>query len=143
MADTSPDQSQQNIDEQITDSALDQSLADLRARIHDVKPPEAKPESPESMEALAKDESFKKTMRVATDIIGTPIVCGAIGMGVDDWFSTGPFFFLILAFLGVCAGFWNLYKAQIGADSSVGFKRLRSDAKKGKKAAVLKDDPTP
>lgn len=124
-------------------SELDQSLAELQARIRDAKPDAPNAPTPESMEELAKDESFKKTMRVATDIIGTPIVCGAIGMGVDDWFSTAPFFFLILAFLGVCAGFWNLYKAQIGADSSVGFKRLRSDPKKGKKAQFLNNDPTP
>jgi F0F1-type ATP synthase assembly protein I len=118
-----------NIDDE---SKLDQSLADLQARIQSAKP-DTSTTKPQTLEDVAKDESFKKTMRVATDIIGTPIVCGAIGIGVDNWFSTGPFFFLILAFLGVCAGFWNLYKAQIGGDSSVGFKRLRSDKKKGKK----------
>lgn len=116
-------------------SKLDESLASLQARIENAKPDEQKSgHNTPTMEDVAKDESFKKTMRVATDIIGTPIVCGAIGMGVDEWFSTAPVFFLILAFLGVCAGFWNLYKAQIGEDSSVGFKRLRSDTKKGKKA---------
>jgi F0F1-type ATP synthase assembly protein I len=122
----------------------DEKLKALQDKIATLKPAEVKPISDETSK---DDESFKKTMRVATDIIGTPIVCGAIGMGIDEWFSTAPFWFLIMAFLGVSAGFWNLYRAQIGADSAVGFKRLRSAEKQGKKAQFLgvedTKDPTP
>jgi F0F1-type ATP synthase assembly protein I len=123
---------------------LDPKLTELQEKIAALKPAITKADSAESQKS---DDSLKKTMRVATDIIGTPIVCGAIGMGIDEWFSTAPFGFLIMAFLGVCAGFWNLYRAQMGVGSEVGFKRLRSAEKKGKRAQFLDEnnnqDPTP
>ncbi len=110
----------------MTENNIDDQLSALQEKIAASKTSESltTPDAPSPA-----DDQFKKTMRVATDIIGTPIVCGAIGMGVDEWFSTAPLFFLIMAFLGVFAGFWNLYRAQIGADSAVGFKRLRSQKK--------------
>ena len=121
----------------------DNKLSDLTQKIADLK----NAHNPEPTPVSKDDESFKNTMRVATDIIGTPIVCGAIGMGIDEWFSTAPLFFLIMAFLGVCAGFWNLYRAQMGVGAEVGFKRLRSVEKKGKRAQFLDEhnnqDPTP
>lgn len=129
----------------MTNDPTDHELEQLRARIESAKPELLK--TPQSKPDTDGDESLKKTMRVATDMIGTPIVCGAVGMGVDEWFQTRPLFFLILAFLGVCAGFWNLYRAQIGADSAVGFKRLHSAEKKGNKAqpdeGLVNNDPTP
>lgn len=122
----------------------DLKLIELQEKIAALKPAITKTDSAENEKS---DDSFKKTMRVATDIIGTPIVCGAIGMGIDEWFSTAPFGFLIMAFLGVCAGFWNLYRAQMGVGSEVGFKRLRLAKKQGKRSQFLDEnnnqDPTP
>lgn len=79
-------------------------------------------------------------IRAVTDIIATPIVCGAIGIGVDQWFDTSPIFFILLAFLGLCAGFWNLSRMMSGNDSSVGFKRLQNKAKEGNKAQLSKEN---
>jgi F0F1-type ATP synthase assembly protein I len=35
----------------------------------------------------------------------------AIGYGLDRWWKTAPIFTLVMALLGVVAGFYNFYKA--------------------------------
>ena len=112
-------------------------LNDLQDRIRQAKD-SAMPEK----SAQKADDSTGTQMgiRAVTDIIATPIVCGGIGMGVDHWFETGPVFFILLAFLGLCAGFWNLARMMNGNDSSVGFKRLQNKEKEGNKAQLSKHE---
>lgn len=81
----------------------------------------------------------RKGLRAIADLIGTPVICGAIGIGLDRWFDTAPFGFIFLAFLGLLAGFWGLYKMEAGIGSEVGFRRLQSGKKDGKKAQLSRD----
>jgi ATP synthase protein I len=109
-------------------------LDDLKNRIRQAKgedKAEAPPESP---------ESTNTAIRAVTDLIGTPIVAGGVGIGLDKWFETSPVFFILLAFLGVCAGFWNLARMMSGNDSSVGFKRLQNKEKEGNKAQLSRKE---
>jgi F0F1-type ATP synthase assembly protein I len=86
-------------------------LKKLQENIKKVKSDNKVFEDIPSTRDAAQDAEDKKSIRIATDLIGTPIVCGAIGMAIDSWANTKPVFFIILAFLGVLAGFWNVYKA--------------------------------
>src|SRR5690348_14750807 len=79
-------------------------------------------------------------IRAVTDVVATPIVCGGMGIGIDHWFGTNPIFFILLALLGLCAGFWNLSRMMSGNDSSVGFKRLQNKEKEGNKAQLSRKD---
>lgn len=106
-------------------------LEDLKARIQQARtdgvgdPPPAPPPADDS-------EGTNKGLRAVADLIGTPVVCGAIGIGLDKWLGTGPFGFIILAFLGVLAGFWGLYRMSEGTGSQVGFKWLQNKKKEGR-----------
>ena len=49
-------------------------------------------------------------LRLTADFL-SPIVVGIfLGFWLDRWSNTTPLFLLLLFFLGVGAGFWNLYR---------------------------------
>ena len=51
--------------------------------------------------------------RVASEL-GAGILVGAIlGWLIDKWAGTGPWGMLVFLFLGVIAGFWNVYKLAV------------------------------
>ncbi|HNQ91794.1 MAG TPA: AtpZ/AtpI family protein [Alphaproteobacteria bacterium] len=64
---------------------------------------------------LSKEDD-KNDLGKAYELIATPIVAGGIGAGIDHLFGTSPAFFIILAVLGVLAGFWAIYKAEQKSD---------------------------
>ena len=108
-------------------------LDDLKARIQKARTDGVGEPPPPPADSTASDsEGTSKGLRAVADLIGTPVVCGAIGIGLDKWLGTGPFGFIILAFLGVLAGFWGLYRMSEGAGSEVGFKWLQNKKKEGR-----------
>jgi len=109
-------------------------LSDLQSRIRAAKGEDKNGPLPES------SDTTNTAIRAVTDVIGTPIVSGGIGIGLDKWFETSPVFFILLAFLGVCAGFWNLARMASGNDSSVGFKRLQNKEKEGNKSQLSRKE---
>lgn len=114
-------------------------LNDLQSRIQQAK----KAAEPEKLAKNPEDVTGTQMgIRAVTDVIATPIVCGGIGIGLDHWFDTSPIFFILLAFLGLGAGFWNLSRMMSGNDSSVGFKRLQNKAKEGNKTQLSEKDNT-
>lgn len=68
------------------------------------------------------------------DVVATPVVSGGIGIGIDHFLGSSPLAFIIFAFLGVCAGFWNLYRASEEKGVPLHSKRLRAPQKTAKKA---------
>lgn len=109
---------------------MSEQLDDLQKRLQDLKQETAPHES--KAEETPEDKS---DLGRAYELIATPIVAGAIGAGIDHVFSTGPLFFITLAFLGVCAGFWNIYKSSQNIITPIDSKRLQDDQKTGKRAA--------
>lgn len=109
---------------------MSDQLDDLQKRLHDLKQ-EAAPHEPKA----DNSQEDKSDLGHAYELIATPIVAGLIGAGVDHVFSTGPVFFITLAFLGICAGFWNIYKANRNIITPIDLKRLQDDKKTGKRAA--------
>lgn len=111
----------------------DTKLADLQARVAslkaDVTPPQVSPPTKSDSE-LGK----------AYELIATPLVCGAIGAGLDHVFSTSPVFFITLAFLGVCAAFWSIYKSSQDIVTPLDSKRLHGHEKTAMKAAISEKD---
>ena len=111
----------------------DEKLADLQARVASLKADVAPPAAP-------TPEKSDSELGKAYELIATPLVCGAIGAGLDHVFSTSPAFFITLAFLGVCAAFWSIYKSSQDIVTPLDSKRLRGRKKTAMKAAISEKD---
>lgn len=56
------------------------------------------------------DRNERLGNRVLSYLIGGPVGGALIGWVLDSWLGTGPTLMLILLFLGMAAGFWNIVK---------------------------------
>lgn len=110
---------------------------DLQRRIAELKN-ETQPASHESTSEAPPDD--KQGLGAAYELIMTPIVCGAIGAGLDKLFSTSPAWFICLAFLGVCAGFWRIYRVSNNIQTPLDLKRLQDAQKKGKNTQLSENN---
>ena len=113
----------------------DQNLDDLQKRIQQLKA-ETGLAQPVSESKTVETPEDKQGLGAAYELIMTPIVCGGIGAGLDHLFSTGPVGFISLAFLGVCAGFWRLYRVSNNIQTPLDLKRLQEAEKKGRTAQI-------
>lgn len=86
-----PDRQSSNLD------ALDQRIGAAKKR-HAPEGP-ARPQS-----------ALGAAFRLSTDLIAAVVVGGGIGWALDAWLKTGPAFLLIFFFLGVAAGFYNIFR---------------------------------
>ena len=71
--------------------------------------------------------------RIATDLIVGLVVGVAIGLGLDAWLGTKPWFMILFFFLGAAAGILNVYRTATGQSYAVGYQKSdegRSDASK-------------
>ena len=116
------------------------NLNDLQQRIKDLKAETQPlpPLSPESFEG--ENEGDKQGLGAAYELIMTPIVCGLIGVGLDKLFSTAPTFFIILAILGLMAGFWRVYRVSQNIRTPLELKRLHTEEKKGTTAQISENN---
>ena len=108
-------------------------IDDLQRRIAELKS-EAVPAPSESKSVQNAED--KQGLSAAYELIMTPIVCGGIGLGLDKLFSTAPIFFISLAILGLCAGFWRIYRLSNNIQTPLDLKRLQDTEKKGRKAQI-------
>ncbi len=69
------------------------------------------------------DTSAGKALRAATDLVAALVVGTFLGYGIDRFFGSKPWGMIIFFFLGFAAGFLNIYRAQMGQDFKVGFKK--------------------
>jgi ATP synthase protein I len=64
-------------------------------------------------------KSHSDAMRIVTDLAAAIFVGFMIGYGIDELANTKPIFMLIFLFIGIIAGFLNVYRSVTkDADSS-------------------------
>ena len=68
--------------------------------------------------------------------IGTELVAGvamgvAIGLGLDYWLDSRPWFMILFFFLGAGAGMLNVYRTVSGIGHAVGYEKLDRAPKPG------------
>lgn len=61
--------------------------------------------------------------RMATDLVAALVVGVGIGLLLDYWLGTKPWFLIGFFILGAAAGMLNVYKVASGFGSTVGYKR--------------------
>ncbi len=55
----------------------------------------------------------------------------AIGLGLDYWLDTQPWFMIVFFFLGAAAGMLNVYRTVTGIGHAVGYEKLDKAPKPG------------
>ena len=58
-----------------------------------------------------RDPNLGKAYRMGIELVLAVAIGGAIGWYLDKWLETFPWLFVLFFFLGVAAGFRNVYKA--------------------------------
>lgn len=83
----------------------DKKIDDLEAKIERFKKVDEKVEE----NSHAKQHSM--AMRIISDLLAAIFVGFMLGYGLDALFGTKPVFILIFLFVGIAAGFLNVYRA--------------------------------
>jgi ATP synthase protein I len=85
----------------------------------------------------AQQSDSRAGIQVGVELVGAIVVCTAIGYGLDSWLGTKPLFLILLFFIGVFVGFYNVYRISQNLGSAVGYSRLHQTEKNAKSAADL------
>jgi F0F1-type ATP synthase assembly protein I len=113
-------------------------LDDLQKRIAELKA-DTQP-TPPSESANGETANDKRDISAAYEMIMTPVICGGLGAGLDRLLSTTPTFFIILAILGVLAGFWRIYRVSQNIQTPLDLKRLQDAQKQGRKTQISDEE---
>ena len=62
--------------------------------------------------------------RIGTELVAGVAVGAAIGLGLDYWLETRPWFMILFFFLGSGAGMLNVYRTVTGIGHAVGYGNL-------------------
>lgn len=65
---------------------------------------------------------FSLAMRVGAEMVSALIVGVGIGLLLDYWLDTGPWFFVVFFFLGAGAGMLNVYRATSNMGLAPGYR---------------------
>ena len=86
-------------------------------------------------ESKADDDAGRQGLYAGIEFVASIFIPALIGWKLDEWFGTSPGFFLGLLFLGICGGFYCVYKISQGLGSAVGNSPLSGRKKDGKTAS--------
>lgn len=62
-------------------------------------------------------------MRLGVEIVSALVIGVGIGLLLDYWLGTKPWFMLLFFILGAAAGFMNVYRVATGIGQGVGYRR--------------------
>lgn len=84
-------------------------------------------ESLQQKEKQAMDDQSRQGIQAGVELVGAIFIPTAIGYFIDGYFETRPLFMLILFFLGICTGFYNVYRISQNMGTAVGVKKNKKD----------------
>jgi ATP synthase protein I len=70
-------------------------------------------------------------MRLGVELVSALAIGVGIGLLLDYWLGTKPWFMLVFFMLGSVAGFMNVYRAATGMGQGVGYKPAPPEPAKG------------
>lgn len=74
------------------------------------------------------DAEARQGIQAGVELVGAIFLPTAVGYMIDGWLDTRPIFMLILFFLGICTGFYNVYRISQNMGTAVGNKKRDKDA---------------
>lgn len=82
----------------------------------------------EKKQAEKQDTEARRGAQAGIELVIAVFLPTAIGYMIDDWLDTRPLFMLILFVLGICTGFYNVYRITQNIGTAVGNKKRDKDA---------------
>ncbi len=102
-------------------------LKDLDARLRNAREDwrESDPDKALSSGAPLGDETsgFKVALRVGVEMVAALATGVGIGLILDSWLDTTPWFLVVFFFLGAGAGILNVFRAASGIGLGPGYRR--------------------
>lgn len=80
-------------------------------------------------------------MRIGVEIVSALIVGVGIGLLLDYWLGTKPWFFLLFFVLGAAAGFMNVFRVVGGLGGQVGYRKVEKPEEQTSRRADAKNAP--
>jgi ATP synthase protein I len=81
-------------------------------------------------DALERGKGLTLALRIGTDLVAALIVGVAIGIGLDYWLGTKPWFLVAFFLLGAAAGMLNVFRTMSGFGYAAGYRKEgRKDAR--------------
>lgn len=112
----------------MTDQPTPDPLQDLSARLRRAR---AESQAPAGRGPALKDPrtGFGLAFRIGTEMVAALGLGVAIGLMLDRWMGTKPWFLVVFFFLGAAAGVLNVYRAASGIGMAPGYRP--ADGKQG------------
>ncbi|MEX2615164.1 MAG: AtpZ/AtpI family protein [Alphaproteobacteria bacterium] len=105
------------------------SLGDLKARLSVARNQHDKGDRGESGKGGKKNDQngLGFALRIGTDLVAALVVGVGIGVLLDYWLETKPWFLIVFFLLGAAAGFLNIFRLVSGYGLAAGYKKTNDD----------------
>lgn len=103
------------------------SLEDLDAKLRKVRARHA--EEPEQTGRQAIGPGLGFALRIGVELVAALAVGVGIGVLLDYWLDTKPWFMVVFFFLGSAAGFLNVYRVVSGYGYAAGYRKEDDETK--------------
>lgn len=121
-------------------SSDDPRLNILEKRLQEARAADGLTQTPKPAKP-ADNTAMATGMRAGTEFIVALVVPTIAGYFLDQWLGTKPFLMILLLFLGVGAGFMNIYRISQGLGSAVGYKNAPKTTQSPGGELQKKDEP--
>ncbi len=98
------------------------SKKDFDARLRTAQARQAEREG--GTPAGSRNSGLGFAFRIGTELVAGVVMGVAIGLGLDYWLETRPWFMILFFFLGAGAGMLNVYRTVSGIGHAVGYEKL-------------------
>jgi len=111
----------------MSDKSPPPSREDLDARLREAK---AKRGGISSTDQEAPGGGLSFAVRIGVDLVAALVVGVGIGILLDRWLETSPWFLLLFFLLGAAAGMMNVYRVMAGYGYTAGYRKTAKDQDK-------------
>lgn len=98
---------------------------DFEARLKRTRGTERAPNP--KITAASSGAGMAQGMRIATEMVATVAIGVGIGLLMDSWLGTKPWFLIVFILLGSVAGMLNVYRIATGQRRVAGFDQPKDD----------------
>jgi ATP synthase protein I len=106
------------------------SKEDFNARLRTARAKQAKREGGPAP-GVSRGSGIGFAFRIGTELVAGVVMGVAIGLALDYWLDSRPWFMIVFFFLGAGAGITNVIRTATGIGHAVGYEKLDEAPKPG------------